>query len=621
MADYLLQEEDFVGKIDWSVWRRFLRNVRPYWKPLAVLCFSGASVAAIESVLPTLTGWIIDEAVANGLSRGLWTFVALYCVLILLFASFIGLFIAMAGQTATGVAYDLRNNGFKKLQELSFSYYDTRPVGWLVTRLTSDCSKISNLIPWFSLDIVWGSCFLMGITTAMFLHNAFLALWVLMIVPPLAIITVIFQKQLLHSSRHMRKTNSMLTANYNEALMGVRTTKTLVREEDNLDEFKVLSGNMFRYSMHNALQNAAYLPMVIAIGSVGVGLVLWRGGADAVAGRAGLSFGDLVAFMQYATLFYQPIQELARRFADLQSAQAAVERVQGLLDTESDIKDSEEVMQSLAQQAATPSQKNKAMDGGDDQIDTIAFQHVSFWYKKDEPVLRDFNLTVHAGQTIAFVGATGGGKSTIVSLAARFYEPTQGEILINGIDYRKRSLHWLQSNLGVVLQSPHLFSGTVRENIRYGRLDATDEEVEQAAKLVNAHPFIIESDQGYETEVGEGGSNLSTGERQLISLARAVLADPQIFIMDEATSSVDTETERLIQEAVEAVLHDRIAFVIAHRLSTIRSADLILVIENGQIVEQGTHEELLNRRGAYFDLYTKQFARKRAQDALRDKNP
>ena len=412
-----------------------------------------------------------------------------------------------------------------------------------------------------------------------------------------------------------------MTANYNEAIMGVRTTKTLVREEENLGEFQTLSGNMFRYSMRNALLNAAYLPMVIAIGSVGIGLVLWRGGAEAVAHRAGLSFGDLVAFMQYATLFYHPIQELARRFTDLQSAQAAVERVQGLLDTEPDIKDSEEVEKVLAMRADHPTDDGKAIDGGDDQINTIEFKQVSFWYKKDEPVLRNFNLTVHAGQTIALVGATGGGKSTIVSLAARFYEPTQGDILINGIDYRKRSLHWLQSNLGVVLQSPHLFSGTIRENIRYGRLDATDEEIKKAAELVNAHQFIMEHELGYETEVGEGGANLSTGQRQLISLARAVLADPQIFIMDEATSSVDTETERLIQEAVEAVLHNRIAFVIAHRLSTIRSADLILVIESGTIVEQGNHDDLIRRRGVYFDLYTKQFADKRAQDALQNDSP
>jgi len=302
-----------------------------------------------------------------------------------------------------------------------------------------------------------------------------------------------------------------------------------------------------------------------------------------------------VAFMMFAQLLHMPIQELARRFTELQGAQAAAERVQSLLDTAPEIADSEEVRRAEAA-GAIP---------GNGAIEVIEFRDVGFQYKEGEPVLQAFDLTVRAGQTIALVGATGGGKSTIVSLAARFYEPTTGSILINGLDYRQRPLHWLQSRLGVVLQVPHLFAGTIRENIRYGRLEATDAEIEEAARLVNAHEFIMESDDGYETEVGEGGSRLSTGQRQLVALARALLADPQIFILDEATSSVDTETERLIQGAIERVLAGRIAFVIAHRLSTIRSADLILVIDGGRIVEQGSHEDLLAAGGRYHDLYTR----------------
>ncbi len=368
---------------------------------------------------------------------------------------------------------------------------------------------------------------------------------------------------------------------------------------------------MYRYSMQNVLQSAAYLPLVIILGSVGVGLALWRGGVSLESDLglgAGLSLGTLVAFMQYAALFSMPIQELARRFTDLQSAQAAAERVQSLLDTEPEIKDSPEVVQAIAAQAARPARRDVALDGGERRIETIEFRKVGFWYKPGEPILQDFNLTISTGQTVALVGPTGGGKSTIVSLISRFYEPTQGEILINGVDYRDRSLHWLQSNLGVVLQSPHLFSGTIAENIRYGRLEASDEEVRAAAKLVNADEFILDLEDGYESEVGEGGGRLSTGQRQLISLARAVLADPQIFIMDEATSSVDTESERLIQQAIEVVLQGRIALVIAHRLSTIRSADVILVIDGGRIIEQGQHEQLLQRRGRYHTLYTRQFA-------------
>jgi ATP-binding cassette subfamily B protein len=313
--------------------------------------------------------------------------------------------------------------------------------------------------------------------------------------------------------------------------------------------------------------------------------------------------------MQYASLLYLPIQELGRRFTELQAAQAAAERVQGLLDTEPEIRDSEDVAARVREGAAAAGENGAAIDGGDGRIREIEFRDVSFQYVEGEPVLDRFSLRVEAGQTVALVGPTGGGKSTIVSLAARFYEPTDGAVLINGVDYRQRSLHWLQSSLGVMLQAPHLFSGTVAENIRYGRLDATDEEVQAASRIVNAHEFIAGLDGGYGFEVGEGGHRLSTGQRQLVALARAVLADPQIFIMDEATSSVDTETERLIQAGIEAVLEDRIAFVIAHRLSTIRSADVILVIEGGHIIEQGDHETLMRQRGRYHALYTGQFAR------------
>lgn len=594
------QEEEYGGgKFDWRLWRRILRHARPHRRWLRIMLISGVLLAVIETLMPLSNAWIIDEAVAGNVGDAFWWFAGVYVALVTAFSVVVWWFIRAAGRLTTGVGFDLREQGFSRLQDLSFSYFDTRPTGWLVSRLTSDCTKISSLLPWFLLDLAWGSCFIVGIVVAMTIIDWQLTLWVLVIVPPLTLVSWYFQRKLLRSSRMVRRTNSILTGVYNEGLMGVRTTRALARESESLQEFQKHSGDMRQYTVRNSLQSAVYLPCIITLGAVGVGMTLWKGGIAIQLGE-GLSLGDLIAFMQYAVLFSMPIQEIAARITDLQAAQAAAERVQSLIDTEPEIRDSDEVRNAA-----------EVVPFG---ISTLEFKHVDFWYLSEEPVLLDFNLKVTPGQTIALVGATGGGKSTIASLAARFYEPKCGEVLLDGVDYRQRGLDWFQSQLGVVLQTPHLFSGTIRENIRYGRLEATDREVEEAAEVVNAAEFIAEHEDGYDGEVGEGGSRLSVGQRQLIALARAVLADPQIFIMDEATSSVDTETEQLIQTAIETVLRDRIAIVIAHRLSTIRSADLILVIDGGRIVEQGTHTELLARKGGYWRLYTRQ----EAQDAAKE---
>ncbi len=607
-------DDSYTGQIDLRLWGRILQHARPYWRQLAGLGACGLGVAAIDVTVPMVTGWLIDAATDGGLAEQLGVYGAGYAALFVLLAFLIYLFIFLAGQVSTGVGYDLRQVGFARLQELPFSFFDVRPVGWLVTRLTADCSKISSLLPWMSLDLVWGSSLLLGITGAMLWLDWQLALAVLAIVPPLLAVSLYYQTKLLASSRLVRKTYAILASDFNEELMAVKTTKTLVREEKNLEEFQVHSDEMFGYSIRTALQSAVYLPLVIALGSVGVGLSLWRGGVVVDAGE--LSLGTLVAFMQYAALFYMPIRELAQRFTQLQTAQAAAERIQDLLETEPEIRDSKQVREAIAHQASLGETPGVALDGGAETIKEIELRDVCFHYKEGEPVLRGINLKVSAGQTVALVGATGGGKSTLVNLIGRFYEPKSGQILFDGVESRERSLHWLQSNLGVVLQVPHLFSGTIREAIRYGRLDASDAEVEAAAKLVNAHGFISGLEDGYDSEVGEGGDKLSTGQRQLIALARAVLADPQIFIMDEATSSVDTETELLIQEGIDRLLSGRIAFVIAHRLSTVRSADQILVIDAGQIVERGTHAELLARRGRYHSLYTQQFVQEEGDRLL-----
>jgi len=397
-----------------------------------------------------------------------------------------------------------------------------------------------------------------------------------------------FQKKILNGYRQVRKINSKITGSYNEGINGARTSKTLVREESNSAEFAELTGSMRTHAIRTATLSALFMPAVLTLGAVGTALALWRGGSGVMEGN-GLTYGVLVSFLFATAGFFDPVLELSRVFADLQYAQASAERVLSLLDEIPSIQDPGSGINSIHLRGE------------------IRFESVSFHYGKGEMILKNFNLNIRAGETVALVGETGSGKSTIVNMACRFYEPTEGRILIDGVDYREESQEWLQSRLGYVLQSPHLFSGTVMENIRYGRLEAADAEVEDAAKMVGAHDFIINLEKGYETEVGSGGGKLSVGEKQLISFARAILANPAIFVLDEATSSVDTETEERIREAIHRVLEGRTSFLIAHRLSTVREADRILVLSQGVIIEEGSHSQLMERKGAYWKLYTRQF--------------
>ena len=596
------QDDERSGAIDLRLWMNFIKHLKPHRRMALTMCGAGFGLAIIEASLPPLTGFMIDEALEQGVSNRLLTMGGIFMVMMMLFAFTVWLFIKAAGALATGVAYDLRNGCFQRLQELPFSFFDVRPTGWLVTRVTSDCAKVSDRMPWVLLDIFWGSTMLIGICTAMMIIDIKLALWTMAIVPPLVVASWVFKRRMLASSRDMRRSNSAITASFSESINGIRTTKSLNRESRNLGEFDQLADTMRGHSMRNALQAAVFLPIVAVLGSVGVGIALWKGGVQLETGT-GLSIGMLIAFMEYAILFSMPIQELSARLADLQSAQAAAERVQGLLEEVPAIRDSPAVQARLEEARDS----NRPPDGGDQIIDTIEFRGIRFHYKPEEPILQNFDLTVRKGESIALVGPTGGGKSTIVNLAARFYEPNEGQVLINGVDFRERSLQWWQAQFGIVQQVPHLFSGTIMENIRYGRLEADDLDVLDAARQAGAHDFIERLDDGYGHDVGEGGELLSTGQRQLISLARALLADPQIFVMDEATSSIDTETETLIQEAIDRVMTGRLSFVIAHRLSTIRDADRIIFIEAGRILEDGTHDDLMRANGRYAELYAGQF--------------
>ncbi len=468
-----------------------------------------------------------------------------------------------------------------------------------LARLTGDTARLAEIMAWSIVDLVWGFVVMFGIVIVMLIVNWQLALIVLVIVPPLYLISLFFQRRILAAHRQTRKINSQITAGFAEGINGAKTTKTLVLENNNFESFQDITGSMKHYSIRAARINAVFQPIVFLLSAIVIGALLTIGGNQIL--LKAIPFGTLTLFIQYANLFFDPLKQVARIMAELQMAQASAERIVGLLEEPVAIVDREDVIERYGTLMEPKSNQYEKIDGN------VKFDHLNFHYYKEEPVLKDFCLDVKKGEMIALVGETGSGKSTIVNLLCRFYEPISGQILIDGLDYRERSIGWLHAQIGYVLQSPTLFSGTIKDNIRYGKLDATDEEIEHVAKVVNAHHFIMKMDKGYDSDIGEAGERLSTGEKQLISFARAIIADPSIVILDEATSSIDTQSERIIQDAIGKLLEGRTSFVVAHRLSTIVHADKILVMQYGEIVEQGTHEELLAKHGYYDELYTNQY--------------
>lgn len=609
-----LEEETFTGKFDFSLWKRLVYFAKPYTRWIAGLMTLGMMVSAFDVAHPLFAKAIINHLESGGDARGLALIVAGFALTSACFALTIWGFIVAAGKISCGVSHDIRSGCFTKLQELSFSYFDRRAVGWLMSRLTGDCNNLSRVASWAMLDIAWGSFSVILAGAVMLWHDVVLGSLVILLLIPLWFVTRYFQVRMLKENRALRKAGSITTGAYNEGITGQRTTKSLVREEQNLAEFRELSGNMYRHALASTLYNAAFIPIVLSICTLGVGIALWKGGIDVTRGR--LDLGTLVLFTNLSLFLMHPIRELANTFTMIQSAQTSAERILSVLEEPLEIVDRVASNNGQATPASTFASDSSLTSGHAYTISRIDFRNVKFQYQTGPVVLHDFNFSVRAGQSVALVGATGGGKSTIVSLMCRFYEPTGGGVFINDVEYRQLSLRWLHSQLGMVPQQPHLFSGTVRENIRYGRLNATDAEIEAAATLTRAHDFIVTLKDGYDARVGEGGNQLSTGQKQLIALARAIIADPQIFILDEATSSVDTHTERAIQQAVDTAMKGRISFVIAHRLSTIKRCDTIVVIDAGRIVEQGSHHDLLALKGRYYELYTNQFTAEHEEQLL-----
>lgn len=606
----VFQEQEYNKPFDLTVWKKMLPFLRPYYVNLFIVIVLNIVMALIDISMPLFQRYTIDHYIGGGTLEGIGWFTALYGLAIVFQTVVVIICTRQSMFIEMKTNRDMKRACFVHLQTLSFSFYNVTPVGYLIARVMSDTGRISDMLAWGLMDVMWSLVYVLGVFAAMLMLNWKLALLIMLIVPLIAVLTVYFQNKILHWNRKTRRINSQITGAFNEGISGARTSKTLVIEEHNINDFKSLTADMRQASIKTQMLSAVYIPSIMFLSSLATALVLARGGYLSMQGL--MEIGTLSAFTSYAVGIFEPIQQIARILADIISAQANIERVCGLLEEVPAIQDTPEVVEKYGDNFVGKTENWESIRGD------IEFRDVTFRYPDgSENILEHFNLKIPAGTTVAIVGETGAGKSTLVNLACRFFEPTTGTILIDGKDYRERSQLWLHSNIGYVLQNPHLFSGSIKENIRYGRLDATDEQIEAAAKAVSADTVVEKLENGYDSDVGEGGDRLSTGEKQLISFARAVLADPAIFVLDEATSSIDTQTEQLIQNAIAHLLKGRTSFLIAHRLSTIRHADIILVVKDGKIIESGSHEDLLRKKGYYFSLYTKQFEKEASAQLLR----
>ncbi len=598
MAAY--EEQEYNKPFSLQVWAKMLPFFKPYKNYFMITLGLNILLAAVDVSVPLFQSAAINQFITKHSLEGLFPFTLLYVAVIGAQTLLVYFSVHAATVIDMNVGKDLKWAQFQHLQTLSFSYFNTTPVGYIHARVMSDTLRIASMTAWGIVDMFWAWIYVVSVFAIMFFLNSKLALIIVLIVPCIAVLTVYFQNKILHWNRKVRKINSQITSLYNEGITGVKTSKSMVIEKDNEREFYQKTAQMHQAASRSAKLNAIYIPTVLFFSSSAAAIVLAKGGFMVEIGQ--IPLGTLSVFISYAVVIFEPVQQLARLLADLISCQANIERVTDLLEQKPNVIDRPEVISKYGD-SFFPKKENWEKIKGD-----IEFKDVSVMYPDGkEYVHRQFNLKVPAGANVAIVGETGAGKSTLVNLAGRFFEPTEGQILIDGVDYRERSQLWLHSQMGYVLQNPHLFSGTIRENIRYGNLNATDEEIQEAAKKVLADVVIQKLENGYDSDVGESGGRLSTGEKQLISFARAILAHPAIFVLDEATSSIDTKTEQLIQKATEELLKGHTSFVIAHRLSTIRKADFILVVKDGKIIERGTHQELLEGKGYYYHLYSKQF--------------
>ena len=572
-----------MGKVyDSRVIRRLVRYLGPV-RPDVTLGTLGMIIRSVSTVaLPVLVGMATDALIGDGdLARLNTTILIMVAVIALGWGGryLEELFLEYVGQK---ILYRVRTEMFDHLQRLSLRFFDQNKVGRIMSRVQNDVQQIQELLATGMLNVVFSAVTLVAIACIMLIMNTRLGLLTLTVVPALAIVAFIWQKHAGQAFIKVRRAIATVNAQLQEGIAGVRVTQSLSREEVNSEQFEHVNREHYSANVRAARLQAVMWPMVEILTALGTALVIYFGGRQVLAGQ--MTAGVLVAFMLYVRRFFEPVLEIAMEYVEIQRAMASGARIFELLDVEPEIKDAPQAVE-------LPPPKE------------IQFKGVTFAYVPGVEVLHDIDLTVNPGETVAIVGRTGAGKSSLANLITRFYEVDQGEVTIDGCNVNSVTQQSLRRQIGVVTQDPFLFSGTIEDNIRYGRLEASREEVIEAAKTAHAHDFISRLERGYHTQVGERGENLSAGQRQLVCLARAILANPPILVLDEATSNVDTNAEHLMQKSLRHLVKGRTCLIIAHRLSTVTNADRIVVLEQGRIVETGTHKQLLAKKGLYYDMF------------------